>query len=261
MSRAAHFTFTRLPAAQQQTAVQQVLTALEAHGLGTIPAADQARRVLRAAALLQEQEAAWAVARRGGASKTVASAPRAEPELFALDATVDNLLGRLYRKLEADIIFFGRGSAEGEPLERLLNGLFPAGLVAHVHAPWMAQVASNRRLLELLGGPTYAAEVAAAGIGPLIPPLTAAIDQFEAAFRATLTPAPSAPTWADLLEAGAEAHEGLLLLYMHLELLVDATPTLHSDALAPLLRAWEASRARRRRSDGPDAPGDDEAAD
>ncbi|MBL8615513.1 MAG: hypothetical protein JNM72_07885 [Deltaproteobacteria bacterium] len=248
MSRAAHFTFPRMPTADQTTVVQQVLTGLEAHGLGATPAADQARRVLRAAALLHEQEAAWSLHRRGGASKAVASAPRGGPELNVLDTAVDNLLGRLYRKLEADIIFFERGSAEGAPLERLLDALFPHGLVDHVRLRWMAQVAANRRLVEVLTGPTYAAEVAAAGLRPLIAPLTAAVDRFEEGFRSTLTPGSTAPTWADLLEGSAEAHEGLLLLYMHLELLVDASPLLYGDVLAPLLTAWEASRTRRRRS-------------
>ena len=245
MSRAAHFTFSRLPAAHQATVVQQVLAALAAHGLDPSPAADSARACLRAAEVLRALELSWSSQRRGGASRAVAEAPSGAPELTALDLTVDGLLARLYRKLEGDVLFFGRDAPAGEQAERLLNALFPSGLAAHVQAPWMTQVQENARVVATLDSAAWAAEVAALGLAPLRTPLRAAVDTFDGAFRASRATPEAGPSFDDLRAGAAEAHEGMLLLYIRLSLEVEARPELHSALVAPLLLAWEQNRRRR----------------
>ena len=258
MSIAAHFTFSRMPTAHQATALQQILAALAAHGLEASATADAARACLRAAEALRAQELSWANARRGGASRAVAEAPRAQPELTALDTTVDSLLGRLFRKLEGDAILFGRDEAQGELAERLLNALFPGGLAAHVHAPWMTQVQENARVVAALESSAWAPEVATLGLGPLLPSLRAAVDAFDVAFRASLAAAEVGPTYEGLRAGAAQAHEGLLMLFMRLNIEVEARPELHAPLLMPLLSAWDqARRSRARRSASPEAEGED----
>lgn len=257
MSRAAHFTFSRLPAAQQATVTQQVLAALAAHGLDPSPAADTARACLRAAEVLRAQELSWANQRRGGASRAVAEAPSGAPELGALDGAVDGLLGRLYRKLEGDVLGYGRDAPEGEQAERLLNALFPSGLAAHVQAPYMSQVQENARVVATLESSAWAAEVADLRLAPLRAPLRAAVEAFDAAYRASLAAPEAGPSFDDLRSGAAEAHEGMLLLYMRLSLEIEARPELHSALLGPLLLAWEQNRRRRshHRSGSADAEG------
>lgn len=261
MSNAAHFTFPRMPSAHQATALQQILAGLAAHGLEGSAAADAARACLRVAEALRAQELSWAHNRRGGASRAVAEAPRGQPELAALDTAVDNLLGRLFRKLEGDVIFFGRDGAQGEQAERLLNALFPSGLAAHVHAPWMTQVQENARVLAALESSAWAPEVSALSVGPLLPALRAAVEAFDVAFRASLAAADPGPTYDELRAGAAQAHEGLLMLFMRLSVEAEARPELHGPLLSPLLSAWDAVRRSRsaRRTTSPEAEPDPEA--
>jgi hypothetical protein len=189
------------------------------------------------AALPSLQSAARTAANARDATKT-----RFDSSLANVRA-VDAAIGRLHRKLVADLAAYGDEEPEDQLARRLLEAAFPIGLSGHVKAPFAEQRTHNAVLAALLRSEAWAADIEAARLGPILRPMLAAIDHFELRYAAARREAGEL-SWADLRAAVVEAHEGLCVLVSHALVASEGDPALTQRVLRPILEEQAAIRRR-----------------
>lgn len=250
----------RLSPERQLTALAMMTEAAATTDLGLEGLRAAIARQSAVAERLRGLQATWDRQRGAGSSRAVAEALASSTDLVADDAAVDAAIGRLHRKLVADLAAYGDEEPEGQLARRLLEAAFPIGLAAHVRAPFAEQRTHNAALAALLRSDTWAADIEAARLGPILRPLLAAIDHFEARYAAARRDAGEL-SWSDLRAAAAEAHEGLCLLVAHALVASEGDPALAQRLLRPILEEQEATRRRVGRSAGEAEPAALEAED
>jgi hypothetical protein len=233
----------RLSAERQLTALDMMDAAAASADLGLegLRAAIARQRVV--AERLRGLQASWDRQRGAGATRALSDALASTPDLLADDAQVDAAIGRLHRKLIADLAAYGEEEPEGQLAHRLLKAAFPIGLGPHVNASFSEQRTHNAALAALLRSEAWAADLEAARLGPILRGLLAAIDRFELRYAAARRDAGDL-SWADVRAAAVDAHEGLCHLVAHALVVSEGDPALAQRLLRPILEEQEATRRR-----------------
>jgi hypothetical protein len=243
----------RLSPERQLTALAMMNEAATTSDLGLEGLRTAIDRQMAVAERLRGLQATWDRQRGAGATRAVAEVLASSSDLVADDAAVDAAIGRLHRKLVADLAAYGDEEPEGQLARRLLEAAFPIGLSGHVKAPFAEQRTHNAVLAALLRSEAWAADIEAARLGPILRPMLAAIDHFELRYAAARREAGEL-SWADLRAAAAEAHEGLCVLVAHALVAAEGDPALAQRLLRPILEEQAATRRRVGRGGGePDA--------
>lgn len=251
----------RLSAERQLTALDMMDDAAASADLGLEGLRSAIARQRGVAERLRGLQASWDRQRGAGATRAITEALASTPDLVADDAAVDAYVGRLHRKLVADLGAYGVEEPEGQLAHRLLEAAFPAGLIGHVSAPFAEQRTHNAALAALLRSEAWAADLEAARLGPILRPLLAAIDRFELRYAAARREAGEL-SYADLRAAAAEAHDGLCHLVAHALVVSEGDPALAQRLLRPILEEQEATRRRTPRggAEGDEPAGEGEPA-
>jgi hypothetical protein len=211
-----------------------------------------ARQALDRATATRALERAYEAQRDGSRGAALASAAAPAADLMALDTAVDGVLTRMYKKLEADVLFWGPDSAEGGAAARLIDACFPQGLGELTKAPWLEQAGENRRVADLLTAPEWESDVRATGLGAALSPLLTAVEAFDKAFRARSSAPAPAVSWGDVRAAQAACHEELHELCATLTHETRGDAAARSTLLGGFLQRWAQSKRTVSRATEPD---------